>query len=722
MSNNLKLIKMKKVLLIVALLVSVSYMHAQTFATLTLPNVEVTAPGEIAIPFELTYCSPGDLIVGIQFSMLYDNTKIEWMGTSAAPANGISYISPQCTPLGGDWLWNANFPGNLIFSWIDPTFNGVLFPAPQNIIVFRFQYLGGLAEGESTPLSFSLTAKMANGQNIKIINELTNQYFDVYQLTLVDGSVSVPGVPPTGKTWTGAGGDLDWFNGANWAPPGAPAATDDVTINATKAPMVVISGGVASTAALTVAAGAGITIASDGGLTTNGVFINNGDLMIQSNPLNGFAGSYIDNAGIAGSGNFMFDRYVLCSGTQAGTGSALGWHYLSAPFDGFTTDAIPEFFVNGWNQGTGMWMQYEGPIGLPCTPISPAIALNTMDAWSINLDVDYGPNCGMPFDQTANFMTGAAGVHTGPYAAALGFGGGMYQQWNLVGNPYPSGLDVNTIAFGANTVAATYFYDGCLGNYVYWATGLGSYVMAPTLGFFVETSAPDILPVGNASRAHGADWFWKSDVANLLTLKASGNDRSDVLNVRFAEDVTAGFDNNGDAHKLFAETPGLPQIYTVAGDEMLAINALPETATVPMGFKANGAGTYTIEAIETSEFQNVVLEDLFTGIETDLLAGNYTFEYNVDDNANRFVIHFTPLGTPELGANDINIWAANQTIYVQAPATTGDIVVYNMMGQVVVKTAIEPGLNEIPMNDANTYYIVKVLGSDVTETGKVFIK
>jgi hypothetical protein len=323
-------------------------------------------------------------------------------------------------------------------------------------------------------------------------------------------------------------------------------------------------------------------------------------------------------------------------------------------------------------------------------------------------------------------MSNAAGVHTGPYNAALGFGGGAFQEWNMVGNPYPSGLDVDAMTFGANTIQSTYFFDGCVGNYVYWtkgAPGMGttnSSIMAPTMGFFVETTGPDNLAVNDAMRAHNADWFWKSDVSNLLKIQATGNEKSDVLLVRFSDDATNGMDMQGDARKLFASTEGLAQIYTTFGDLQFAINSLPSTESVPMGFKANGSGTYTIEAIETSEFDNVVLEDLSNGVQTDLLAGSYTFDYTSGEHG--FVIHFTPLGTRELAANSINIWAANQTIYVQAPATKGDIAVYNMMGQVVVKTAIVPGLNEIPMNTSNTYYIVKVLGSDVTETGKVFIK
>ncbi len=45
-----------------------------------------------------------------------------------------------------------------------------------------------------------------------------------------------------------------------------------------------------------------------------------------------------------------------------------------------------------------------------------------------------------------------------------------------------------------------------------------------------------------------------------------------------------------------------------------------------------------------------------------------------------------------------------------------------MMGQEVIRTEIEPGLNILPVNDGNAYYVVKVVGSDVAKTGKVYVK
>jgi hypothetical protein len=736
---NLNQVKMKKILFFVTLLLCANLMFGQSI-TMGIHDgvdndnsidVSALSPGDkVYISLSVDAIDPNSEIWGMGLFFNVPGGYLSWDGTGAVPMPGVTYVNPLFPPVvlpanvAVNWYLNGttNIFGYLQGdggSFVD--LDGQTFPV--TILTLKFTYLGGVAPGTSIPITYSVDFKAAGDFMVGGVTEVYyNDFFEVFPgQVLAPGAVLYggPGGPVT-KVWTGAGGDTDWFNPANWAPPGVPT-TEDVMINSSKAPMVVIAGGVATTGMLTVAAGAGITVASDGGLTTNGLFTNNGDFIIESDNSLGYAGSYIDNGGIAGIGNFMFNRYVICSGTLAGTGNPYGWHYLSAPLDGFSTDGLPEFFVNAWDQPTGMWMQYEGPIGLPCTPLTPPVALGTMDAWSINLDLDYGPNCGA-FDQTANFIAGAAGVHTGAYGAGLGFGAGPYQEWNMVGNPYPSGLDVNTIAWGPNTVQAAYYYDGCSGNYVYWATGMGTYVMAPALGFMVETTGADVLGVNNANRAHNADWYWKNEVANLLTLKASGNDRSDVLNVRFANDVTAGFDLNGDAHKLFAETEGLPQIYTLAGEEKLAINALPETTSIPMGFVANGSGSYTIEAIETSEFENVVLEDLVLGVQTDLLNGSYTFEYAEGDDANRFVIHFTPLGVNDNLANAINIWAANKTIYVQAPATTGDIVVYNLMGQEVVRTTIEAGINEIPMNDVNTYYVVKVLGSEVTETGKVFIK
>jgi len=209
----------------------------------------------------------------------------------------------------------------------------------------------------------------------------------------------------------------------------------------------------------------------------------------------------------------------------------------------------------------------------------------------------------------------------------------------------------------------------------------------------------------------------------LVILTATGNGLTDRTYIRFLDESNSSFDSKYDAYKLFSTADGVPQIYTTQGDIEFSINTQPAVDLVHMGFKAQTSGTYTIEAIETSDFANVVLEDVATGIETDLLQDSYTFNYTVGENANRFIVHFTPLGTPELEANSIHIWSSERNIYVSVPETvTGDVAVYNMMGQEVIANKVQPGMNVIPVNDVNTYYVVKVRSNNNVVTEKVFIR
>jgi len=715
---------MKKILLIIGLVISVNMMFAQT-ATLKIGTVMDPAAGVVLVPVTLEALDnpiTGDnLISSWGWYIAYDAAVLN----AGAPGSPATLVNMDPT------FPSANYLTNIIANNPAPGWNtiAVIYSSAVSspgVIGMKFFDIQFTYVGAPAATNVIWTSTFAKSDfSTKFVTNMADDWGNEFLLTLTDGFVGP--TPSTGKLWTGLGGDLDWFNPGNWAPPGYPT-TEDVTINASKAPMVVITGGPATCGALTVALGAGIEIQVTGSLTTNGLYTNNGLLLITDDgPIgSGYAGSFIDLGGMAGTGTFEFDRNVICSGSNPlNIADPFGWHYLAAPIDGFTTDNMWDYYVKDWNEAAHMWMGYDGVT--PCVPYSPAAPLMAMDAWSVNYDSEW-PYTGVPGGPCAGGTGGAVefmgpfpATHSGPYAAPYTFTPGAFQGWNMMGNPYPSGLAMDMIAWPGSLVAGAAYYDGCAGNYVYWTPALGAYTMSPTLGFFVEANAPGVLALTGAERAHGADWFWKDDLTNLLTLKANGEGGSDVTSVRFMENVTAGFDNNGDFHKLISTTEAMPQIYTKVGSEMLAVNALPETELVHMGFTATTSGSYTIEAIETSEFANVVLEDCVNGVQTDLLSGSYTFDYT-SGAEHAFIIHFTPLGTPEHDANSISIWSNDQKIYVQAPSINGDIVVYNLMGQEVVKTDIVPGTTIIPVDNVNTYYIVKVLGSETAKTGKVYVK
>jgi hypothetical protein len=301
--------------------------------------------------------------------------------------------------------------------------------------------------------------------------------------------------------------------------------------------------------------------------------------------------------------------------------------------------------------------------------------------------------------------------------------------WNLVGNPYPSTWDYE--AWFANNAGTTlvddaiYFWDDVNLQYAAWVFGSGvnggSRYVQPGQGFFWHTTAADVVTFANNERVSTPAPYWKSN-DNLVNLQVSGNGYKDQTVIRFMNDATIGFDGDFDAYKLVS-VDFVPSLYTGSGEAIMSINSQPATEMVPMSFQTSTSGTYTIEAIETGAFANVVLEDLVTGEQTNLLTDSYTFSYTTGENAARFIVHFTPLGSPELEANSIQIYANNSNIVVNVPANVkGQAVVYNVVGQEIANVAVEGGINTLTVSDVNTVYIVKVMANNSVVTEKVYIK
>jgi hypothetical protein len=550
-----------------------------------------------------------------------------------------------------------------------------------------------------------------------------------------------------GTEWTGAVSD-DWFDAANWTG-GVPADGVDVNIpDVSKAPFPVITGGTATTGTLTVAANAMLTVGPTGALTTNGLFTNDGYFYITSDNT-GAAGSFIDNGGLAGTGNYEFDRMMA----SAANGDQHGWHLVSSPVNNTVSGDFIGYWLKEWQEAGDTYFDID-PYGADCcvNPSLMTVPVNPMQGYAVKRDVNY--NCcwldvvsdqiGFGYDLQSygdmslccptlpthgTALAAMTNVNTGnfPYnVTASNFNGGQYDNWNLLGNPYSAPIDnaTFTAAFPAGVNQSVYFWNDAMLTYDVWAGGVGAAQVPATQGFFVNATANATVTLTNADRTHtGAGTYYKSDVENLVILTATGNGLTDRTYIRFSEDAQANFDSKYDAYKLFSTADNSPQIYTTSGDLELAINTQPAVELVHMGFTSSTSGSYTIEAIETSDFANVVLEDVVTGIETDLLKDSYTFNYTEGENPNRFIVHFTPLGTPELEANSIHIWSSERNIYVSVPETvTGDVAVYNMMGQEVVANKVIPGMNVIPVNDVNTYYVVKVMSGNNVKTEKVFIR
>ena len=512
-----------------------------------------------------------------------------------------------------------------------------------------------------TMLTMNFTVLSCNNSplNFTPILEIIDINGEEINATYVNGTFS--NIPVPAAVWTGNGGNSTWGNPANWNGGIVPTCNTDVAI----------PGGLNFYPTVSTPA------------VCNNITIESGATLIT-------------NAALTVSGTSTVKRDY--------TGGE--WHLISSPVSGATANMFLGEYLQNHNEATNLYTDI----------IDPLTSLNVMQGYAI-----WNSSNG-----TAEFMgplnTGVVGTNVSRTNPGTGSG------WNLVGNPYPSAIDWDAASgwTKTNVQNATYRHV----NAATWASyvggvGLngGTRYIASGQGFFVSVTdgqTTGTFNMNNSVRTHTATPFFKDEVANIVRLEVSGNGYTDETAIRFLNAATNDFDADWDAHKLFGTVNEAPAIYCT-DNGMMAINSLPETNTVPVGVKAGVTGEFTINATETSEFANVILEDLLTGVFTDLKTASYTFSYDMEFD-NRFILHFTPMGVGEDIADQINIYSTQKDVFVNVPAnTSGEIVIYNVMGQEITRAGINSTVNKVTLNES-AYYIVKVMSNDSVVTKKVFVK
>ncbi|MCF8367647.1 MAG: lamin tail domain-containing protein [Bacteroidales bacterium] len=508
-----------------------------------------------------------------------------------------------------------------------------------------------------------------------------------------DQSPPTPGEENIGifTDWTGNSDDA-WDNDDNWTNfmPGS-STNALIPASATTFPMIYIEG--AECNDLTIESGASLDIYAS--LTVYNTFTNAGTLNILSDEF--WTGSLIEYNGVSAN----VDRYFT-----GDPSASQDWHLISPPISNAQAGVF-----------TGMYLQSFNPTNYEYTWITDELTpLNVMEGYGIysTLSVD-------------NTVTFSGTLNSGIQSAAISTGFDSYN-WNLFGNPYPSAIDWETVTIPANMTSEVHYIEASSGNdlsYVKGVGGTGSQYIPPMQGFFVSATGADVLQFDDAVRTHnGAGIFFKNDNPQLLVIEAAGENFSDKTWIHFNDVAGVEHDGQFDAYKRISQSnPELPQIfsYTPQGVK-LGINGLPQADMVPVGFTALEAGEFTISALETGDFSDVILEDILLGTQTDLLNKSYTFSYEPGSAENRFIVHFAPLNVTENAKALYTIFASDDEIRVLVPAnTTGEIMVYNLMGQELISTSITGTRNIIKMNETGNY-LVRVIGNDGACTGKVFIK
>jgi hypothetical protein len=507
-----------------------------------------------------------------------------------------------------------------------------------------------------------------------------------------------PGSHRTTLTWNGSSSNV-WRARDNWTANFVPDAGHNVTIPGTVGTFAHISNG---DNAYTNDLDIGTPVVRTGAALT-----------IESTPSGD--GSLITYGTVTGLADVK--RYV----------SADRYRYVSSPVSNGVSGVFLHIWMWTYNEATGSWGPWIVPVNVP---------LNVMQGYAVWTSSINPWHAGEPplGDTTTMYNNGP--LNNGNLSIALtntASGG-----WNFVGNPYVSALDWTLGGWTKTNLMTNAFHVWNGTGYSGYTVGSGGYnggtkYIPAQQGFFVRSAVGGgLLGVSNQARVHSTQAFWKSEelFSNRLSLTISNGTTTDETVIYFNQNATTGLDYQYDATKLLATVS--PQLFTMTGDQKMAINTFNnpvETPAVIMGYTIPDVGQFTLTASNIESFDAglpIYLEDLKDNKIINLReTTSYTFSVaSTQEDPLRFIIHFAdPQGINDpdnVGVN--NIYAYNRDVYVNYSGNHGEIVIYNLVGQEIIRKAAVNGLNKIAVPQGNAAYVVKVIGNNSSVSEKVFVR
>lgn len=488
-----------------------------------------------------------------------------------------------------------------------------------------------------------------------------------------------------------------WATAGNWEQglyPGSGTETGDVIIpylgSDTYAPN--ISG------TTTIASGK-YMILEAGAKATFGSLTNSGTLKLKSDATN--ISSLIVTTF---SGNATVELYL----TGGGSIGSYKWHYISIPF----TTSVPvstftgvTFDIAGYNEHrvssdvSQGWIGYDGWIYASGTP-----AYDLGYAFS-NLTTGRGYEF---WDNNTNTFSISGTLNTSDVSPTVTFKSGGIADvngFNLLGNPFPSGLDWNYIIsqsnFPANTSKSLYFtLNNTLASYINGVgvpSGVNGFI-PPMQGFMTKTYVSDqTIVLAAAARTHSLHARYKgsSSVIPLIRLSIAEDTFTDETVVRFDELAKPTLDNDFDAVKMSVSPVNL-LIYSSLNGTNYVINGQPYPETsidIPIVINLKKDGTHTISTTELQGLDNynVYLIDNSTNFSANLKTTPViTFSSSAGLITNRFILKvenvLTGTENPVVSKNIFNIYNGNNLINIQTIADewegqTGSVKIFDLTGK-----------------------------------------
>ncbi|TAJ13135.1 hypothetical protein DMA11_10075 [Marinilabiliaceae bacterium JC017] len=341
-------------------------------------------------------------------------------------------------------------------------------------------------------------------------------------------------------------------------------------------------------------------------------------------------------------------------------------------------------------------------------------------------------------------------LRSGDYAMS-----GIAEGWHLMGNPYPSYLDLTL----EETEPGVHWEFTNVHKFIYNRTKMGSeYIViiydiqnpllshpeapasiAPMQGFWVWSDGAGVLGVKNSARIHATGQLKRAAVApdNVLKLTLGNQHGYDYAAIAFNPNGESEMMTGNDAEKMFSTGDKLPQLYTKKAQASVTINVLPALESESLvnlyhRIGAEGEGEHILKVINMVDFDPMVsvrLEDKVTGRWINLRElPEYTFETSAVPEEQRFVLHLSKLANnlpSESAPTKVVVYGHDGTITVRLPDEAGvseaEVAICSIEGKELTRSNVFS--NEFTFNVpvVNQTYLVKVKCANEELSHKVFV-
>lgn len=305
--------------------------------------------------------------------------------------------------------------------------------------------------------------------------------------------------------------------------------------------------------------------------------------------------------------------------TSTSTNNPSAYYFTTANANGGSPNdggwsAFLDATTSSWAKAQGMRLLIRGPKGQTGTLDGANATPN-----AVTLDMSGIINTG---DVLVNLVTGGAGATAG---------------FNMVGNPYPSPVDVGTVLNNASNIGSSFYLrNPQTGSYITVPVAAG-YTIPGSTAFFIKANAATTLTFTETNKStctSCATLFRNNNVQKGLQIKAIQNSLEyDNLYLNIGK-YSSNYDENNDAIKL---TNDALNVYVLSSDnKKLAADYrnIENNDIIPLGISlpiAYGVQTYTLKVsdVNMDNQTTLILHDKLNNIFTELKE-NSIYNLQVD--------------------------------------------------------------------------------------------